>query len=234
MEKNDKFWDWCQSMHALNIILWGTPSHLTETVLHNQLEASLDPSLCLYCVHEKLGKITVLKDWIAAVKEANKKLKDDRKHSCEIFWEKLHYMPLNVLLCLTTPVLVTRMPVLQLLEPLILSRQSAVLNLILRSESTSPCIMAASSADDLTRITVHTTACMASQIGSCIRKLLLLAMHVEMLPRRKKGLPPQRKGKLSQLSPSTTWPLVTMMIMILSPLWCSVPFLAMVPSQRAM
>jgi len=88
MERNDKFWDWCQSMRALNIILRGTPSHLTETALCNQLEASLEPSLRLYCVHEKLGKIMVLKDWIAAVKEVDEKLKDDRKRSHEIFREE--------------------------------------------------------------------------------------------------------------------------------------------------
>jgi len=88
MERNDKFWDWCQSMRALNIVLRGTPSHLTETALRNQLEASLEPSLRLYCVHEKLGKITVLKDWIAAVKEADEKLKDDWKRSREIFREE--------------------------------------------------------------------------------------------------------------------------------------------------
>lgn len=64
-------------MYALNIVLQGTPSHLMETMLHNQLEASLEPSLCLYCVQKKLGKITVLKDWIAAVKEVDEKLKGD-------------------------------------------------------------------------------------------------------------------------------------------------------------
>jgi len=88
MDKNAKFWDWCQAMCALNIVLCGTPSHLSETALHNQLEANLEPSLRLYCVHEKLGKVTVLKDWITAVKEADEKLKDDRKRSCEIFREE--------------------------------------------------------------------------------------------------------------------------------------------------
>jgi len=85
MDKNIKFWDWCQAMQALNIVLRGTSSHLTDTALHNQLKASLEPSLRLYCIHEKLGKITVLKDWITAMKEADEKLKDDHKHSCEIF-----------------------------------------------------------------------------------------------------------------------------------------------------
>ena len=85
MDKNAKFWDWCQAMRALNIVLRGTPSHLSDTALRNHLKANLEPSLRLYCVHEKLGKVTVLKDWIAAVKEADEKLKDDRKRSREIF-----------------------------------------------------------------------------------------------------------------------------------------------------
>ena len=85
MDKNVKFWDWCQSMRGLNIVLRGTSSHLMDTALRNQLEASLEPSLHLYCIHEKLGRITVLKDWITAMKEADKKLKDDHKRSCEVF-----------------------------------------------------------------------------------------------------------------------------------------------------
>ena len=88
MEKNTKFWDWCQEMRALNIVLRGTTSYLNEGALRNQLEANLDSSLRLYCVHEKIGKITVLRDWITAVKEADEKLKDDRKRSREIFNEE--------------------------------------------------------------------------------------------------------------------------------------------------
>ena len=88
MDKNVKFWDWCQEIRALNIILHGMDSHFLEATLHNQLEAALKPSLRLYCVHEKLGKITVLKDWVTAVKEADEKLKDDRKCSREIFREE--------------------------------------------------------------------------------------------------------------------------------------------------
>ena len=62
--------------------------------------------------------------------------------------------------------------------------------------------MAASSADDSTRITIHTTAHMASWMGSHIRKLLLLVTHVEMLPRRKKNLPPHNGSFLeSDISP---------------------------------
>ena len=88
MEKNVKFWDWCQEVRALNIVLRGTESHLNDTALRNQLEAALEPSLRLYCSHLKLGKVTVLKDWITAVKEADEKLKDDHKRSREIFREE--------------------------------------------------------------------------------------------------------------------------------------------------
>ena len=73
MEKNVKFWDWCQEICALNIVLRGTESHLNDTALRNQLEAALELSLRLYCSHLKLGKVMVLKDWIMAVKEADEK-----------------------------------------------------------------------------------------------------------------------------------------------------------------
>ena len=79
MRKNVKFWDWSQEMCALNIVLRGTDSHLTNVALHNQLEASLEPSLCTYCSHEKLHKVTDLKKWIQAVKDADEKLRNDRK-----------------------------------------------------------------------------------------------------------------------------------------------------------
>lgn len=49
MGKSDKFWDWCQEMRAINIILRGTPSHLSDIALRNQLEAALEPSLLNYC-----------------------------------------------------------------------------------------------------------------------------------------------------------------------------------------
>ena len=79
MRKNVKFWDWSQEMRALNIVLRGTDSHLTDMALHNQLEASLKPSLHAYWSHEKLHKVTDLKKWIQAVKDADEKLHDDCK-----------------------------------------------------------------------------------------------------------------------------------------------------------
>ena len=87
MEKTDKFWDWCQNVRAMNIVLRGTDSHLNDTALRNQLEASLEPSLRNYCFREKLNKVLVLRDWVLAVKEADEKLKDDRKRSREVFEE---------------------------------------------------------------------------------------------------------------------------------------------------
>ena len=88
MGKDVKFWDWCQEIRALNIVLRGTASHLNDSALRNQLEAALEPSLRVYCSHLKLGKVTVLKDWITAVKEADEKLNDDCKRSREIFREE--------------------------------------------------------------------------------------------------------------------------------------------------
>ena len=77
MCKNVKFWDWCQEMHALNIVLRGTDSHLDDTALHNQLKASLEPGLHTYCSHKKLNKVMDLKKWVQAVKEADEMLCDD-------------------------------------------------------------------------------------------------------------------------------------------------------------
>ncbi|KAF8176500.1 hypothetical protein BJ912DRAFT_930713 [Pholiota molesta] len=88
MSKDVKFWDWAQEMRALNIVLRNTDSHLSETALRNQLEAALEPNLRSYCFREKLNKKTVLKDWVLAVKDADEKLKDDRKRSREIFNEE--------------------------------------------------------------------------------------------------------------------------------------------------
>ena len=56
MMKNVKFWDYAQEVHALNIVLWGTPSHLGESTLCNQLEAGLELSLQTECQ----GRVTIL------------------------------------------------------------------------------------------------------------------------------------------------------------------------------
>ena len=88
MRRNVKFWDWCQEMRALNIVLRGTASHLDDTALRNQLEASLEPGLRTYCSHKKLNKVTDLKKWVQAVKEADEMLRDDRKRSRDIFAEE--------------------------------------------------------------------------------------------------------------------------------------------------
>ena len=68
MGKTDKFWDWCQNVRAMNIVLRGTDSHLSDTALHNQLEATLELSLHNYCFREKLNKVLILQDWVLAVK----------------------------------------------------------------------------------------------------------------------------------------------------------------------
>jgi hypothetical protein len=58
MAKNSCFWDFAQDIHVLNIILRGTPSHLTDATLCNQLEAGLKPSLLAECMQEG-GNITM-------------------------------------------------------------------------------------------------------------------------------------------------------------------------------
>lgn len=88
MKSTDKFWDWVQEMRALNIVLRGTDSHLSDDALRNQLEASLEPSLRSYVFHEKTNKKTVLKEWILAVKDVDEKLREERKRSRDIFNEE--------------------------------------------------------------------------------------------------------------------------------------------------
>ncbi|KAF8166161.1 hypothetical protein BJ912DRAFT_1003110 [Pholiota molesta] len=88
MSKDAKFWDWCQEVRALNIVLRGSDSHLNETALRNQLEAALEANLRTYCFREKINKVTVLKDWVLAVKAADEKLKDDRKRARELVSEE--------------------------------------------------------------------------------------------------------------------------------------------------
>jgi hypothetical protein len=41
MSKSMRFWDYAQEIHTLNIVLQGTPSHLRDAALQNQLEAGL-------------------------------------------------------------------------------------------------------------------------------------------------------------------------------------------------
>lgn len=89
MKSNIKFWDWVQEMRALNIVLRGTDSHLSDKALHNQLEASLDPSLHSYVFLEKINKITMLKEWTLTMKDTDEKLKDERKQSRNIFNEEI-------------------------------------------------------------------------------------------------------------------------------------------------
>jgi hypothetical protein len=80
----------------MNIILHSTNSHLSNFTLQNQLEASLKPSLCNYVSCEKLNKQTALKEWVLAVKEADEKLKDNRKRSCEVFEEENRLLNTNM------------------------------------------------------------------------------------------------------------------------------------------
>ena len=75
-------------MRALNIVLQGMDSHLSDEYLCNQLEASLNPSLRSYVFLEKINKLTVLKDWILAVKDVDEKLKSEHKRSRDIFNEE--------------------------------------------------------------------------------------------------------------------------------------------------
>ena len=76
----------CASLTSCSVV--GTTSHLSDIALQNQLEATLEPSLCNYCFHERLNKILVLKDWVQAVKEVDEKLKEECKCSCDFLEEE--------------------------------------------------------------------------------------------------------------------------------------------------
>jgi hypothetical protein len=86
MTKNMRFWDFTQNIQALNIVLRSTTSHMDNSMLRNQLEAGLEPSLQAECSHEGLCAVTTLKDWIEHVKKVDKRLAfNDRKRYREIF-----------------------------------------------------------------------------------------------------------------------------------------------------
>src|ERR1700678_3058521 len=79
MSKAMRFWDFAQDVRALNIVLRGTPSHMDNLMIYNQLEAGLEPSLQAECSWEGLYAITELKDWIERVKKIDEQLTFDRK-----------------------------------------------------------------------------------------------------------------------------------------------------------
>ena len=88
MTCSSKFWDYAQEIRALNIILRGTPSHLDETALRNQLEAGLKPSLQSECAREELYKLGTLKEWIERVCKIDERLSVEKKRYHEIFMEE--------------------------------------------------------------------------------------------------------------------------------------------------
>src|ERR1700678_462697 len=88
MTKNMRFWDFTQDVRALNIILRRTTSHMDNSMLHNQLEAGLEPALQAECSREGLCAVTALKDWIERVKKVDERLTFYRKRYREIFIEE--------------------------------------------------------------------------------------------------------------------------------------------------
>src|SRR5271168_4415251 len=88
MSRNTRFWDFAQDVHALNIVLRGTSSHMDNSMLRNQLEAGLEPALQAECSRGGLCAVTALKDWIEHVKKVDERLTFDRKRYREIFIEE--------------------------------------------------------------------------------------------------------------------------------------------------
>ncbi|KAF8869123.1 hypothetical protein CPB84DRAFT_1694756 [Gymnopilus junonius] len=82
MSTSDKFWDWCQQVCTLNIVLHRTTSYLDDAALHNQLEAALEENLYNYCLSEKINCITTLKDWIKHILKSIQSLQTTLSRAC--------------------------------------------------------------------------------------------------------------------------------------------------------
>ena len=88
LKKGGNFFHWAQEMKALNIVLRGSPSHLDDATLRNQMEAALHSELRTACSREEIHKITDLKPWIERVKKVDERLESEKKRYREIFAEE--------------------------------------------------------------------------------------------------------------------------------------------------
>jgi hypothetical protein len=66
------FWEWAVKMRSLNTLLHGTPTHLDNVGLLNQLEANLEPWLSHACDNERI-KEDELDKWLDKVKILDEK-----------------------------------------------------------------------------------------------------------------------------------------------------------------
>jgi hypothetical protein len=70
------FWEWAVKIWSLNTLLCGTPTHLDDASLLNQLEANLEPSLSHACDDERVNEDTLDK-WLDKVKILDEKKRQE-------------------------------------------------------------------------------------------------------------------------------------------------------------
>jgi hypothetical protein len=88
MTRNTRFWNFAQEVRALNIVLRGTPSHLGDSALQNQLKAGLEASLQSECTRKELYKLSTPKEWIEQVWKIDERLSIEQKKYQDIFNEE--------------------------------------------------------------------------------------------------------------------------------------------------
>ena len=72
MKQVGLFWEWAVKMRLLNTLLCGTPTHLDDAALLNQLKANLEPLLSHACDDERISGETLDK-WLDKVKILDEK-----------------------------------------------------------------------------------------------------------------------------------------------------------------
>ena len=75
----ETFEAWVTHVQTLNIVLRGTPEHLSDTQLRVQLEANLDKELRTMVYDEMAHKIEELHPWIQRVQRLDNKRRNERK-----------------------------------------------------------------------------------------------------------------------------------------------------------
>jgi hypothetical protein len=72
LKHNQAFWDWFLHVQSLNLLLANMPSHFSDTLLHEKLEAGLDLELACHCHANKVDNILILQPWALEVKQHDK------------------------------------------------------------------------------------------------------------------------------------------------------------------
>jgi hypothetical protein len=83
------FWDWQVSMQVQNSLLRGTPSHLSETQLRNQLEVNLNDNLAAICDDGKVHNEANFRKWLAEVRRFDEKRQHEKAEWLETIYASL-------------------------------------------------------------------------------------------------------------------------------------------------